>query len=213
MEKNNFELQVDLKSSSAAVSNLICYAKKYIHLYKQPKQNIFHTIVACVCSQQVSFQIGRNIRKQLYEEYGFPLTVEKIDNDIHSLNKPENLTYERQKLIIKICEICKSYDEPEDSHNEILEKISELKGIGKWTIDAVSILLGLSDTINLSSDAYVRKNLCFYHDKNMKIKDCHKFIAQAEDDQTKVCYFLWRLKWKSVGKVAKGMDLDESDFV
>jgi hypothetical protein len=38
------------------------YAEKYEMLYKQPKKDILTVSAGCVIAQQVSFNIGRNIR-------------------------------------------------------------------------------------------------------------------------------------------------------
>lgn len=45
------------------------YAEKYENLYIQPKYSLFHTI-SCITSQEVNFNTGRSIRKQLYGKCG-----------------------------------------------------------------------------------------------------------------------------------------------
>src|SRR5438132_172588 len=166
------------------IDKLIEYSNKYYNIYKQPEQSLFHTIISCVCSQQVSFVIGRNIRNQLYELCGFPLTIENIKKiDLYEI---KNLSQERIDLINQLIHI--NYEE---ECSIILNKCIKLKGFGEWTFGAVSILMGLSDNINLYRDSYIRKNLMIYtNDKNMKIKDCKQYISLFENDQTKICYFL-----------------------
>jgi 3-methyladenine DNA glycosylase/8-oxoguanine DNA glycosylase len=191
---------------------LISYSEKYQNLYKQPNQSVFHTVISCICSQQVQFQIGRGIRKELYKKCGFPLTPNKV-REI-DLSEIKNLTLGRRNLILEVCEIVEAYDSPDnDGEKEILDEIFALDGIGEWTKNAVSILLGLSDAINLSNDAYIRKNISLYLSKPVVFKECHNFISLAADDQTKVCYFLWRIKKESVYKINKNLELTKQDFV
>ena len=72
--------------------------------------------------------------------------------------------------------------------------------------------MDLDDHVNLSSDAYIRKNVSFYHGKKMTEKECHQYI-NTTDQQTKACYFLWRLKTTSIRKVQQNQLLIKDDFI
>lgn len=122
------------------------YAEKYEMLYKQPKKDILTVACGCIVAQQVSFNIGRNIRKQLFELCGHP-----VDKDLLlsvDLTQIKNLTENRIKLLKEIAQI--NHDQ---SDIDILECYKKLPGFGKWTTGAISILLDLDDSINLSSDS------------------------------------------------------------
>ncbi len=188
------------------MNTLIAYADKYQHFYKLAISSIFHTACGCVVGQQVAFSVGKNIRKKLYELCGVPLTREKILNI--DLTKIPNLTKARADLIIKMANI--------DDNREpklVIEDYSKLVGFGKWTCDAVSILLNISDTINLSTDAYICKNLELYLNKTMTKTTCHNYILDAGNNQTLVCYFLWRIKKTSIQKVIRNEDMTRDDFL
>jgi len=185
---------------------LIDSAIKYEDYYKQPINPIFHVACGCICSQQVAFNIGRNIRSSLYKLCGFPLTREAILNNDLSIIK--NLTLSRIELIKNMANIDDSR-----SNIEILDDYYKLKGFGKWTYNAVSILLNINDNINLSSDAYIRKNLSLYINIKMTEKQCFDYISKAENNQTKVCYFLWRIKPTSIQKLNNNEILTKDDFV
>lgn len=185
---------------------LINSAIKYEDYYKQPINSIFHVACGCVCSQQVAFNVGRNIRSSLYKLCGFPLTREAIlNNDLSTI---KNLTSLRIELIRNMAKI-----DDTRSNNEILDDYSNLKGFGKWSFGAVSILLNLDDKINLSSDAYIRNNLVLYTGTKMNEKDCFNYISKANNNQTKVCYLLWRIKSTSVHKLKDNDLLTKDDFV
>lgn len=167
---------------------LINSAIKYENYYKQP---IFHVACGCICSQQVAFNVGRNIRSSLYKLCGFSLTREAILNN--DLSQIKNLTVSRIELIKNMANIDDSR-----SNIEILDDYTNLKGFGKWSFSAISILLDISDNINLSSDAYIRKNLSIYTGIKMNEKQCFDYISKAENNQTKICYLLLRINPNSV---------------
>ena len=185
---------------------LISYANKYQHLYKLAVPEIFHAACSCVMGQQVAFNVGRNIRKQLYEIYGNPIKRSAILNA--DLTQIKNLTLERANLLKELAKI----DDTGDP-KLVLESYSKLKGFGKWTMDAVSILLAISDTINLSTDLYICKNLSIYLNNVMTKKSCHDYILTAKNNQTIVCYFLWRIKKTSVHKLLNNEELGRDDFI
>jgi len=155
----------------------------------------------------VAFNIGRSIRKQLYELCGNPLTRLPILNV--NLTKIRHLTPKRIILLKNMANI--DDDRP---NNEVLADYVKLKGFGKWTHDACSILLNTSNTINLSTDLYIRKNLAIYLNKDkLTEKEAYDYILLAIDNQTIVCYFLWRLKPRNIDKVKNNEELNRLDFV
>lgn len=185
---------------------LINNAIKYEDYYKQPINPIFHIACSCVCSQQVAFNIGRNIRSSLYKLCGFPLTREAIINN--DLSTIQNLTFSRIELIKNMADI-------DDSRPniEVLNDYINLKGFGKWSYGAISILLNINDNVNLASDAYIRKNLMIYTGLKMNEKDCFNYILTAENNQNKICYLLWRIKPTSINKLNGNETLTKNDFV
>lgn len=182
------------------------YAEQYEHLYKQPKKDALTIAVGCVAGQQVTFNVGRNIRRQLFELCGHPIDRNKLINS--DLTVIKNLTSSRIRLLKEMAQI---------DHNktdiELLEDYRQLAGFGKWTLGAVSILLDLSNDINLSSDAYIRKNLNLYTDSKMNEKQCYNYLEQFPNQQTKICYFLWRIKPQSIYKIKQELKLNQNDFV
>jgi hypothetical protein len=181
------------------------YAKTYEPLYKQPINNIFHTASSCVMGQQVAFNIGRVIRKDVYELCGFPLTRDAILNN--DLTKIKNLTETRITLLKQMATI----DEGDDAKS-VLDKYVKLKGFGSWSYGAVCILMGLDDNINLSSDAYIRKNLSLYFDRVLNVKDCDNHISMV-NNKSQVCYFLWRIKKSCIIKIKNDEELTNDDFI
>ena len=185
---------------------LINNAIKYENYYRQSINPIFHVSCGCVCGQQVAFNVGRNIRSSLFKLCGFPLTREAIINN--DLTQIKNLTDSRIELIKNMANI-----DDNRPNIEILNDYSNLKGFGKWSVGAVSILLDINDDINLSSDAYIRKNLSIYTGLKMNEKDCFNYISKAENNQSKICYLLWRIKPTSIKKLNNNEILTKEDFV
>lgn len=190
------------------METLIQYAKTYEKLYKlEQNPGIFHVACSCVTGQQVSFSIGRSIRRQLYAVCGNPITQKALLSC--DLTTIRSLTPIRAELLRKMAEI-----DDTRSTKDVLVDYCKLAGFGKWTKNAISIILGIDDSINLSDDLYIRKNLALYIGKpSINQKECHNYILAADNNQTLVCYFLWRLRPNSVDKVKNNIILDRSDFV
>jgi hypothetical protein len=181
---------------------LVEYSLKYDNYYRQPIYDIFHLACGCVVAQQVSFAIGRNIRKALYDLCGFPLTKENILE--HDLTQIKHLTQARITLLHEMAAI--------DDHSNILDKYYELKGFGPWSYGAVALLLGHKG-INLSSDAYIRKNLGLYTGIKMTQKECYNYINTANGEESAICYFLWRIKCTGIMKLKNHEALTQNDFI
>ena len=47
----------------------------------------------------------------------------------------------------------------------------------------------------------------------MTKKSCHEYILTAKNNQTIVCYFLWRIKKTSVHKLLNNEELGRDDFI
>jgi 3-methyladenine DNA glycosylase/8-oxoguanine DNA glycosylase len=188
------------------MDQLIEYAIRYESFYKQTINDIFHTACSCVVGQQVAFTIGRNIRKTLYELYGFPLKRQTIlDADLTQII---NLSPKRIILLKEMAKIDDSRDV-----STVLDDYSKLVGFGPWTLNAVKILMDIDDEVNLYSDSYIRKNLSLYVGIKLSEKECENYIFNAKQHQTKICYLLWRIKPTSVIKIKDKKTLENHDFV
>lgn len=179
------------------------YAIQYESIYIQPIRPIFHTACSCVLAQQVSFNVGRKIRQELYQLCGFPLEKDKILNTTISI---KNLTPERLKLLRDLASI------DINDIKETLNEYAKLKGFGQWTYGAVSILMDIDEHVNLYNDAYIRKNIGLYLGYNMTMKECKDYISTT-NHETKVCYLLWRLKPTSIVKIKNNEILTKGDFI
>lgn len=191
-----------------SIDALVSYANKYKDFYTLniSSAGVFHVACGCVVGQQVSFSVGRNIRKQLYEKYGNPLKREIIlGADLTSIVK---LTDKRSKLLLEMAKI-----DDERDVNLVIQDYAKLNGFGIWTKNAVSILMNVNRDINLSHDYYIRKNLSIYLNKTITQKQCHDYILLAKNNQTAVSYFLWRIKKESVEKVKSERELVREDFI
>lgn len=181
---------------------LLHNALKYDHYYRQPIYDIFHLSCGCVVAQQVSFTVGRGIRKALYDLCGFPLTQENILK--YDLTQIKHLTQARITLLQEMAGI--------EDHPNLLNKYHELKGFGKWSYGAVALLLGHKG-INLSSDAYIRKNLALYTGTKMTQKECYNYIKTSNGEESTICYFLWRIKCTSMTRIKHHEELTKNDFI
>lgn len=190
------------------MNTLIEYAEKYKHLYTIPNHGVFHTAVGTIVGQRVSFQTGRNIRKQLYDLCGFPLKRKAVlDAD---LTKIKGIRKQHIELIKTIATI------ETDNRNEniVLNDYTNIPGFGIWTINSVKIITSQSESINLYTDFYIRRVASLYVGKSMKPSELKNFIEEAPNNKrTAVCYFLWRIKKDNIHKLKEDVELTSDDFL
>ena len=173
------------------METLLCYVRHYKEYYVQPIQSEFHCLVSLITSQRVRFSTGQKIRRQLYDLCGYPLTIENIKN--LDLTTIQGLTLQQIETIT--C-LINGYD------------YNNIKGIGNWTIKGMMLLRQLDPHINLYEDKYICKRVIEYIGQ-----DCKQFIQQANDEQSDVSYFLWRIKPQGITKVKNNLCLDRDDFI
>lgn len=159
------------------------------------KVPVFHAVISCILSQKIKFTQSRAIRKKLYSQLGsFIITregLEKINLDQLGIEHPV-------QLIIKEVMQLQSLD---------FDLLSQIKGIGPWTIKAVKIMTYSDEEIALYEDGYIIKNLVLYGYKG-SIKD---FFNQYKQ-KSLISRFLWRIKPQGIIKIKKGTDLLREDF-
>lgn len=177
----------------------------YFSLYRSDYTlSSYHQLISLVTSQQISFEAGRNLRKQLYLEVGYPLTPQNIS----SINLSKYLTPAKQFTVRAITEMALL------DNNDLINRVKNIKGVGPWTLKGAYILTEVSQEEPLFEDAYVRKRLSEIFGLTIGIKEAKTFFDTLPDNKRSiVSYFLWRIRKTSTWKVSRGERLERSDFL
>jgi 3-methyladenine DNA glycosylase/8-oxoguanine DNA glycosylase len=189
---------------------LLNKTKEYYKLKEYP---IFHQVISLIISQKISFSQGRLIRKNIFnhinEEFFTKNNLEKINPDQFT---KFGLDDAKIKIISNIINI--EYKNNED----FITKISNIKGIGPWTIKSLKIMFDLkfdpSENEFLFEDLWIRKRVS----ELLKIE---KVITQSECKNISNCIknkriksiFFWRIKPEGIKKILKNENLKREDFV
>lgn len=166
---------------------------EHTKLYWQIKEHtIFHNAISLVISQQVSFKVGRNTRTKLFALIGSSdITQEKMlqlnNTDLEQIGLSKN----KFNLIKSIINIHFSND------LEFINKLSQLNGIGIWTVKALQILNFNEPNVFLCEDLWIRKRLSelLGVSKILTIRECDIFVKMnCTINKSHLSRFLWRIK-------------------
>lgn len=188
------------------VSTVLQAAIQYFNLYRlEPQMGSFHHLVSLVTSQQVSFDVGRQIQYDLTSVAGRPLNPDLILST--DLSKIKNLTSARIFTIRSLAMASKTQD-------NIIEYARNIKGIGPWTVKGAYILTETSHTESLFEDSYIKKRLGEIVGFEMNRKNAKMwFEIVPENYQSIVSYFLWRIKPSGTEKIRLKQQLTRDDFL
>lgn len=179
----------------------------YFQLYRlDTSLSLYHHLISLVTSQQVKFETGRQIRRQLYS-HCYPLDPNIIVN--LDLSRIRCLTTARIYIIKNITKAALNGNE------DLLEVAKGIIGVGSWTIKGALILTERSPTEALHEDSYICKRLTEIYGFEIDKPMCRTFfMGVTETNLSITSYFLWRLKSSGCqALIAKDRELTKDDFL
>lgn len=172
-----------------------------------PSKSLYHEAVSLIISQKISFTKSRQIRSKLYELLG----SDEITYD--NLREVLEIDLFRTGLDLKKLDIIFQIPSEFD-----IDDLSEINGIGIWTINALKIKVypEKNESIFLCEDMWIRKHIGLLLDLNSTPStiDVKKYISShVPQNRSWLSRFLWRLKHTSIQKIKEGKQLTRDDFV
>lgn len=164
---------------------------KTSEFYKQKQYSIEHQTVSLIISQKVSFTIGKNIRKKLFE---LTKGEEFVKNNMNKISNEQLVKIGIDSNKIKtIRNVLNVEFEHTDKYINAIDKIN---GIGTWTIKCLKIMFKTDPDIMLVEDLWIRKRLqeLLRLNKLPTMSECNKLSNIWSGYRTIVSLFLWRIK-------------------
>jgi len=103
-------------------------------------QDVFFDLMSCVLEQQIHYRSSKKIFQKMLERAGlFTLTLENFEQFEQSVFPTAKLSAGKLETVERILAFFNSHviDWHHLSDAEVIEQLSGIKGVGKWTMDMI----------------------------------------------------------------------------
>lgn len=171
----------------------------------QIRQNIPLRLMASIMSQQLSTKVAKVIYKRFLEIYNGeePQPKQVIDMAFETL-RGIGLSNAKVNYVQNVARFCIEHDINdtkllEMSNEEIIELLTQIKGVGKWTVEMLLMFtLGREDVFAVDDlgiqQAMIKTYTLPAYDKKTLKEKMLKLSAKWKPYRTYACLHLWR--WK-----------------
>ena len=165
-------------------------------------ETVYHSLISCIISQKISFATSRAIRARLYALSG----MSKFEHGgIQKLGYQSlmgsGLSPDIANLILSIPAAVR------------LEDLRSFRGVGNWTVKAVTLMTYSHVDIFLEEDKFVQKRIAQLFGVSQSV-DASLWVSQYwAGHRSAECRFLWRLKDSGVTKILAGAPLESADLI
>lgn len=172
---------------SLKIDNKDPILQKIIAQIKQPVINstndVFHDLMSCVIEQQIHYRSTKRIFAKALERAGIEhLTVENFHLlERHSLSQMK-LAMGKYETIMAFIEYWKNntLDFNILTDKQIIEELSKIKGIGKWTIDMILLFTLQRPDVFPCDDFHLRQIMVSLYNLNPTVKLKAQMLEIAE---------------------------------
>lgn len=168
-------------------------------------KNIPLRLCASIMSQQLSTKVAKVIFHRFLELYGGnePTTEQIAATPLQTL-RGIGLSNQKAQYILNVAEFAREHDLTDKklkkmSNEEIIELLTQIKGVGKWTVEMLLMFtLGREDVFSVDDYGIqvAMKNIYKLDDSNKKAfkEAMQKIAAKWSPYRTYACLHLWQ--WK-----------------
>lgn len=182
-------------------------------VFKLNKQkNLYLYLCYSIMSQQLSTKVARVIRQRFLDLYGCEPTPQQIADTAFEKLRAIGLSNAKVSYVQNVArfEIEKGMDHEKlaaMSNEEVIEYLTEIKGVGKWTVEMLLMFaLGREDLFAIDDLGLQQAVIGLYDLKHRKKKIMNAKILKISDQwapyRTYACMYLWR--WKDNPPVVNG---------
>lgn len=197
-----------MENISRINKKLLTKTKEY---YKLKQYNIFHQTISLIISQKISFASSKKIRSELFKNISpdNEFTRENISKISKSKMFDIGIDENKYDVILTIINLGDCDDD------DWINQISNIKGIGPWTIKCLEIMFDISNDLFLYEDLWIRKRLSelISSDVILSKKECNQISLHWKGYRTNVSKFFWRIKPEGITAFKNGENLDENHFL
>jgi DNA-3-methyladenine glycosylase II len=170
--------------------------EEFNNLQLVSKGDIFQTLIRSIVGQQISVKAAATIWGRLIEE------VETITPESILLKEPARLrncglSERKEEYIRGIANSWSDYSKykwENMSDEEIIEKLTMLRGVGRWTAEMILIFTLLRPDVFPIKDIGMIRGIekTYNSGKEMRIEDIMKVSEKWRPWRTVACCFMWR---------------------
>ena len=167
--------------------------------------DVFHDLISCIIEQQIHYRSTKKIFAKALERAGIDHLT--IDNfyliEKHSLSQIK-LAMGKYETLIAFIEYWRNttLDFYNLSDEEVIEELSTIKGIGKWTSDMILLYTLQRPNIFPYDDFHIKQIMVSLYklDPNVKLKAQMLEVSKKWGNQKSLAV-LYLLEWKKYNKV------------
>ncbi|AEF84517.1 methylated-DNA--[protein]-cysteine S-methyltransferase [Treponema primitia ZAS-2] len=189
-----------LKNRDKILGNAI---EKIGHIERAVDTDLFSSIIHHIIGQQISTSAQRTIWERMADKLGIitydticSLNIEEIQRFGMTFKKAECIKSFSCKVKNGEFDINTIKDKPD---SEIIDELSDLKGIGQWTAEMIMIFCLQRQDIFSYSDLAIQRGLrILYHHRSINKKLFEKYRRRYSPYGTVASLYLWVI---SAGKI------------
>lgn len=175
----------------------------------QKRQNIPLRLMASIMSQQLSTKVAKVIYKRFLEIYGAeePTPKQVLDTSFDTL-RAIGLSNAKVNYVQNVAHFCIDHKITDTkllsmSNEEVLDLLTQIKGVGKWTVEMLLMFtLGREDIFAVDDlgiqQAMIKAYKIPTDDKKVMKEKMLKISAKWKPFRTYACMHLWN--WKDTGE-------------
>ena len=171
----------------------------------KPRKNMYIELTTCIMSQQLNVKVARIINDRflaLYQKKS-PTPEQVLATPVETL-RSIGLSQQKANYIHNIARFAleKGIDYKrlnKMSNEEVIAYLTEIKGVGKWTVEMLLMFsLGREDVFSVGDWGVLSAMIQLYKldpsDKKKLAEKAHKISAKWAPYRTYACMYLWRYK-------------------
>ena len=174
----------------------------------QSKGDLYAELVESIIYQQLSIKAAATIHQRFLglfpEGYPVPEALVKLDTE---LLRGVGLSYQKAGYVRNVAEfflaenlIGHNWDEHEDE--EILKRLTQIKGVGRWTVEMILMFTLKREDVFPMDDLGVQNSMIKLYELTETGKALRQRMLEIAETwrpyRSWACVYLWR--WKDAGK-------------
>lgn len=173
----------------------------------QSTNNVFHDLMSCILEQQIHYRSTKKIFQKMLNKASLEiLTPENFLQFEEKAFSGIKLSIGKYETVLRIIEFfhTNKINRQELKEEEVIEKLSSIKGIGKWTIDMILLYTLQRPNVFPSDDFHLKEIMVHLYglDPNVKLKAQMIDISNAWGEHKSLA--VWYLfAWKEFIKKKK----------
>ena len=168
-------------------------------------KNVFHDLISCILEQQIHYRSTKKVFQKMLDKANItmltPVNFSEFESKVFENIKLSKKKYE---TVLNIIQYWEENDVKwlELSDEEVIEQLSQIKGVGKWTMDMVLIYTLNRPNIFSYDDFHIKQIMVQLYNLNPK----SKLKAQMKEASEpwypfKSMAFQYLIEWKKFNKM------------